>query len=244
MSFYIAGDLGDVNSNLRFYRGGRKRQSRARCSCLDSIMSPRLRGRPKITTDDNQRDAIVQKAWALFIEVGFHNFTMSEVASRCKISKATIYRLFSSKVDLFAAIVHAHRQNMLALPGDYDDLPLDQALEHIFKLGIDSHLDRERVAFLRLALTEEAQFPELGAIFREHGADKSRSLLAEWLARQRASARIEIDDVDSAAKMLMDMIFGAIVVKSRGEFEWPGEEERKIHIRRCIHVFLNGVRAG
>jgi hypothetical protein len=132
---------------------------------------------------------------------------------------------------------------MLALPGDYDELSLEQALEQIFKLDIDTRLDRERAAFLRLAIVEEAQFPELGVILREHGVDKSRSLLAEWLAHQRAKARIEIDDVDSAAKMLMDMIFAAFVVQIHGEFEWPGEDERKIHIRRCIHVFLNGVRA-
>jgi AcrR family transcriptional regulator len=204
------------------------------------INTRKQRGRPKLVSDVTQRKAIIFGAWRLFIEGGYRNFTTDEVAARCKISKRTLYKLFSSKADLFVAIVDAHRQSMLALPGEYDDLPLEEALERIFKIDSDANSYRERIAFLRFAIGEAVQFPELDAILREHGADKSLSLLAEWLDRQRA--RVDIDNVYSAAKMLMDMIFGAVVVKAGGELEWPADEDRRLHMRRCIHVFLNGVR--
>jgi hypothetical protein len=117
---------------------------------------------------------------------------------------------------------------------------LEEALERIFKIDIDPDSYRERIVFLRLAIGEAVRFPELDAILREHGADKSLSLLADWLDRQRA--RVDIDDVHSAAKMLMDLIFGAVVVKAGGELDWPAGEDRRIYMRKCIHVFLNGVR--
>ena len=73
---------------------------------------------------------------------------------------------------------------MLALPGDYDELPLDQALEKIFKIDIDPKADKERVALLRLVLMEALQFPELEDILRRHGGDRSREELANWLSEQ------------------------------------------------------------
>ncbi|MBE0532202.1 MAG: helix-turn-helix transcriptional regulator [Rhodospirillales bacterium] len=179
----------------------------------------------------------------MFIEEGYARTTTDKVAARCKISKRTLYRLFSSKEDLLAAVVDAHRQSMLDLPGNRDDLPLTDALEAIFIIDIDAEADRERVAFLRFALLESAQFPEIDTLVRQRGPEMALALLADWFAHQRTLGRIEIDDVDSAARMLMDMIFGAVVVKTMGELEWPGGDERKTYIRRCIRVFVNGIRS-
>ena len=207
-----------------------------------TISLPRSRGRPKLGSDDAQKNSIIAQAYELFREEGYARSTTDEVAARCKISKRTLYRLFPSKSALFAAIVDAHRQSMLDLPGDYDALPLTDALERIFKVDIDPVVARERFAFLRLMILESAKFPELEAIALQHGRDMSRSLLADWFAHQRTLGRIVIDDVESAAKMLIDMIVGAIVVKIGGEVEWPGGDRYSAYVRRCIHLFVNGIR--
>lgn len=192
--------------------------------------------------DDAQRRLIADCAQELFLEKGYGRTTTDEVAARCRISKHTLYRLFPGKPALFAAIVELHRQAMLALPGDYDGLPLDRALERIFMIDIDPQADKQRVALLRLVMLEAHQSPELGEIIRRHGADKSRAELANWLALQAKSGVLVIDDPDSAARILMDMIFGAIAFKAIDNLSWPGDEDRNAHIRRCIAVFLNGVR--
>jgi TetR/AcrR family transcriptional regulator, mexJK operon transcriptional repressor len=198
-------------------------------------------GRPKLADDQTQALRIVQRARELFISKGYGGTTMDHVAAACHISKRTLYCLFQGKAELFAAIVDAHRQSMLALPANYDGLPIDQALEAIFIIDIDAEADRERVALLRWVTVEAAHFPELGAILRRHGGDRSRADLADWLDRQRARGLITIDDPHSAARMLMDMIFGAIIVKAVGDLEWPKGSQRRAHVRRCIKVFLNGV---
>jgi hypothetical protein len=75
------------------------------------------------------------------------------------------------------------------------------------------------------------------------GADKSKTLLAEWLARQTVFGRLDVDDVHSAAHILMDMAFGAVVTKTGSGPEWPGQEDRKAYLRRCIRIFVHGVAA-
>ena len=210
-------------------------------SAPPSLESRRPRGRPKVMSDAAQRDRIVADAWKLLLEKGYGRTTTDDIASRCRISKQTLYRHFPGKHALFAAIVDSHRQSMLALPADYGDLPIHQALEKIFRIDIDARDDQERVALLRLVIAESQHFPELENLLRRRGADRSRSELADWLAEQARRGLIAVDDADSAARILMDMIFGAMIMKASRRFTWPSAKKRQSHIRRCVSIFLSGV---
>lgn len=208
-----------------------------------SILSPkRGRGRPKTMSDDDRRTLIVAAAREMFISNGYGGTSMDEIAARCRVSKRTLYRLFAAKTALFAAIVEAHRQSMLALPGDYDDLPTDEALERIFRVDIDPEADRERMALLQLVMGEATRFPELSSILWVHGAERARASLAAWLEGQQRRGRIAAPDADNAAWMLMDMVFGPVSRPSRGACGEAGAEKRRTYQRQCIRIFLDGAR--
>ena len=201
----------------------------------------RNRGRPKLASDDIQRLAIVDGARQLFVERGYGRTTTDDVAAQCRISKQTLYRLFPGKAALFAAVVEAHRYSMLALPGDYDALPLEQALAQIFQIDIDPKLDEDRIALLRLVTLETRQHPELEEMLLLYGADRSRVELATWLARTRDRGLIQLDDAESGARILMGMMFGALVLKAGDPSARPSSPKRT-HIETCISIFLNGVK--
>lgn len=207
-----------------------------------TLSSKRGRGRPKTMSDDDRRTLIVAAATELFIATGYGATSMEGIAAWCRISKKTLYRLFESKTALFAAVVEAHSQSMLALPGDYDDLPTAEALERIFRVDIDPEADRERMALLQLVMGEATRFPELGAILWAHGAERSRAALAAWLASQQRQGRLVAMDSDNAATMLMDLVFGPVSRQTRGPCELPGAEERRAYQRQCIRIFLDGAR--
>jgi len=167
---------------------------------------------------------------------------MEEIAARRRISKRTLYRLFPSKAAIFGAIVDDHRHSMLALPGDYDDLPLEEAIGRIFLVDIDEETHRKRIEVLRLVIVEGRQFPELAALLHEHGGDKSLTMLTQWLEAQARRGRIEIEDAGSTAKMLMDVMFGAIAMQGVEGLQWPGGDDWRLHLRRSIRIFVNGLR--
>ncbi|MDE1991038.1 MAG: TetR/AcrR family transcriptional regulator [Rhizobiaceae bacterium] len=203
----------------------------------------RPRGRPKTLTDDERRVDITTEARATFHEFGYGGTTMDLVAARCKISKQTLYRLFSSKTDLFMAIIADHRASMLALPRDSNEnLPLCDVLEQIFMIDIDEQAEREREAFIHLIMNEAQQFPEIAALLRTHGAEQSRQMLADWLTLQRKRGRIEIADTMSGARMLMNMIFGAMISLPGKPNDWPDRETRLRHLRQCIAIFVSGIQ--
>lgn len=203
----------------------------------------RPRGRPKIGSDDARRADIISEARETFYELGYGNATMERVAMRCKISKQTLYRLFSSKTDLFMAIITAHRESMLALPRDPDEtLPLADTLSEIFMIEMPEEMERHREAFIHFILRESQQFPEVAALLTTHGVQHSRTMLADWLRTQHERGRIMAFDSISCARMLMDMVFGAIAELPLGSNDWPNRKARNDHLRQCFHVFLNGVQ--
>ena len=202
----------------------------------------RPRGRPRAVSEETRRNQIIESAFDVFLELGYAGTTTDIVAARCEISKRTLYELFSSKTELFEAVVVAHRRTMLDLPRDQDDLALAEALASIFWIDIDPKLERRRLAFVHLVMTEIRQFPEIGDVLRRVGVEESRRLLADWLALQRDRGDIVSDDVQSDAGMLMDMIFGGLAIGPGGPSKRLDRNQRRNHIRRCIDVFLNGVR--
>ncbi|ESZ13066.1 TetR/AcrR family transcriptional regulator [Mesorhizobium sp. L48C026A00] len=62
------------------------------------------RGRP---ANEALGQTIVDAAYELFVELGFHATTLDKVAQRAKISKLSIYRHFENKEALFSAAIAA-----------------------------------------------------------------------------------------------------------------------------------------
>ena len=60
---------------------------------------------PKIVNKQLKRQNIALNSTELFCEKGFHNLTVSEVASHANIGKGTIYKYFKSKEDIVFAII-------------------------------------------------------------------------------------------------------------------------------------------
>lgn len=201
----------------------------------------RSRGRPKTVPDDARRRTILAEALRMFRESGYAGLTTAALAARCRISKQTLYRLFPSKTELMVAIIESHRQSMVALPGDYDHLPLDEALSLIFFNDIDEDADLERFAFLHLLFVEAARYPELAVISERYGREAILRLLGEWIAHQRRLGRIDVPDADDAARMLMDLVSGSIAPRRGGPMEWPGSARRRSYVSQCIRIFLRGV---
>lgn len=201
----------------------------------------RPRGRPRTETDAAQRERILHIAWTLFAERGYGRTAMTDVAAGARMSLSTIYRFFASKTELFAAIVAQHRHTMLALPGDYDDLPLVEALMRIFHADLDVDAEARRRALITMFIAESRQYPELQPIFHDEGPGQSLALLSAWLEDQKIRGRIAVSNSRIAAKMLMDVAFGAPSLKDGPDPQWPGGDDRAVYLRHCFSMLARGI---
>jgi AcrR family transcriptional regulator len=202
----------------------------------------RGKGRPPSSPDESKRQMIADVTSRLFIEHGYQGVTMAQVAAAAHVSLSTIYRLFPGKPQLFSAIVEWHRHSMMALPGDYDALPIETALEKIFWVDLDSASERRRGELVRRIVAESRKIPELQPMFHDQGPEYSRRLLTEWLERQQVSGRIRVVDAAILAGMLMDIAFGMSSPKFSGDPDWDGSSERTNYLRTCFAMIVGGLK--
>lgn len=78
-------------------------------TCMDDLASPHQRRLPPAdrgrAQDRSRDDLIIGAALDLLGEKGYHGLTMTDVAARAGVSKATLYRRWTAKADLVADAV-------------------------------------------------------------------------------------------------------------------------------------------
>ena len=208
----------------------------------EQVSGQRRRGRPKVAPDAVQRAEIAEAAWAILLERGYGGMSMSDVAARARVSLRTIYRFYPAKQQLFAGVVALQRRSLLALPGNYDHLPLVDALEQIFQIDVPPEAEHQREALMSIILVEGRQFPELSEVLGEHGPAHSRHLLAGWLEGQRSLGRVVFADAGLVANMLMDVVFGAVALRRIDQPVVSDGCDRPAYLRRCFETIVEGLR--
>ena len=60
---------------------------------------------PKIVDHEKMRATLMERAFGLFAEQGFHGVSMRDLGVKLEVSTGTLYHYFSNKNDLFAAMI-------------------------------------------------------------------------------------------------------------------------------------------
>jgi AcrR family transcriptional regulator len=157
----------------------------------------------------DRRAHYIETALHLFTAHGFHGVSVDEVVAEAGGSKATLYRYFRSKRELFEAIIDDLGTTTLPPDDDaIDGAPLGDALR-AFGHGVAAAALSERaIVLLRLAIGEAARFPELGQALFERGPALSYTRFAALVAPRIEAGELAIDDVDVAAEQFIGGIVG------------------------------------
>jgi len=158
----------------------------------------------------DRRRHYLEIAFELFTAHGFHGVSIDQIVSAAGGSKATLYRYFSSKEELFEAIivdlteatVEDRSVDQLAA------LDLEEGLRTIGHATARAALSEQATVFFRLAAGELNRFPRLARVFFERGPAVSYERLREFLAAQVAAGELEIDDLQIAAEQFLGGIVG------------------------------------
>ncbi|KHN54619.1 TetR/AcrR family transcriptional regulator [Pectobacterium fontis] len=141
-----------------------------------------------------RREAIVKTAAQLFQEMGYERATMNELAKRVGGSKATLYGYFSTKDELFTAVVREHATMHLS------EATAELMMDVLESVTLDAQLTRfgERILYVLTndssamaiyrMVVAEAGHSDIGSLFYESGpkenVDKLSELMAAAMARQ------------------------------------------------------------
>lgn len=104
--------------------------------------SPGLRERKK----EQKRERLKQAAYDLFVERGFDDVTVDEIAERAEVSKSTLFRYFDTKEDLLLVDARMHRDALLDALAERpsDEAVLTSLRAALQSLAADYQADRRR----------------------------------------------------------------------------------------------------
>jgi TetR/AcrR family fatty acid metabolism transcriptional regulator len=169
-----------------------------------------------------QREAeILAAARELLREVGYEKFLPAEVARRCAVSEALVYRYFPTKRDLLARVAEEWLAEILADEPDLSGYATTEAgLRALIDYGFD--VIRAEPALTRYILLDLRADPD----FRGSAVHLLNRRFTQLITRllEAGVALGEYRD-DVSVTLVRDMIFGAIEHQTwaylRGEGEFP-----------------------
>jgi AcrR family transcriptional regulator len=188
-----------------------------------------------------KRDAIMQAASRVFIEMGYQRASMAEISTRVGGSKATLYGYFPSKEKLFLEVVRsageAHLRQafdeLLASTGE-----LDPALCRFGEKFIGFLAQPDVLARHRMVIAEAGQ-SDIGRLHYEAGPQHGQATIAGWLATQMSAGRLRQADPAVATAHLLAMLQSEIIPRSLLGLKGGATRPRiKLAVARAVAAFL------
>jgi len=129
----------------------------------------------------SKRQQIAQAAMQLFIQHGYRETSMDQIAAEADVSKHTIYNHFQSKEGLFIELVEQFICEQFQ--PDFNFNPSDEPAEGLRRLA-EAFLAKlnnpEYSAFLRLLIAESGHFPHLAQLFIRRVIGEERHSLKQY----------------------------------------------------------------
>jgi AcrR family transcriptional regulator len=157
---------------------------------------------------------LLQAALSLFVDKGFAATKVEDVARQAGVSKGTLFLYFSSKEELFKAVVRDKIVGQLSqfhAAIDAFDGATDQLMRTFLHAWWQHAQASQSSGIAKLMLSEGQQFPELAAFYREEVIDPARELITRVHARgvQRGEFR-PIDPSYGPLTLLSSILFLAL----------------------------------
>ena len=194
------------------------------------------------TLETNERVVrILRAAQDAFLAHGYHGASTDVIQAAAGVSKATIYKYFSCKEELFrAAITYFSREflaNIKHIAEEYGDP--ETFLYHFGLEFLRSLVSPNGQELFRLMVGEARRFPEVGRLFYSGGPKMTVSLVEEFLKGAHERGALNVPDPVLAAEHFVSMVRGEIVLRClMGVTPRPSEAKMKTYIRATVETFL------
>jgi len=192
-----------------------------------------------------RRTQIVDAALEEFASEGFRGATIKRIARRARLqSHALIYWYFSSKEELFQAVLGRHLPilQLMLDPDALRDRPPEEVLPQVARayLAMADRPIAQRL--LRLLLPEVVRRPEMVDQLGGRMIARILDFIKAYLARQVELGRLRPHDVRASARafvgMLLPQLGGKLLFPALQADGLTDEE----HIATIVAIFLRGLQ--
>jgi TetR/AcrR family transcriptional regulator, mexJK operon transcriptional repressor len=200
-------------------------------------------GRPTRAQQEQRHEELLNVALDIFLEKGFEQTTMEEIAIRVGMSKRTVYARYEDKPRLFKAAVQRAVERYTVPRSAVEALATDNLEETLAAVA------RQRIANVatpvatklqRILTAQSYRFPELFHAAFDEGAGPTINFLKDLFVHYSKQGKINVTEPRRAATAFLSLVVGgpARIIVSGNKIDGKEIDD---HIRFAIDLFLTGV---
>jgi len=184
--------------------------------------------------------ALLEAAERVFLQKGYYQATMNDVANDAGMSKKTIYALIESKADLFAAVL-AHRHESITFPPPEPGWTIADLLTANLLCLARFLLTPTQIALTRLVMAEYTHSPDFGLVFLRSRVMKAKSKLEDCLIGVARDQGMPPHQAKELSAMLFGMALGEFHMSVLIGFRAPPTKQAlESRIRLAVEIFVAG----
>lgn len=196
------------------------------------------------TEDSPKRQQILDGARRMFLSKGFEAASMQDVAREAGVSKGTLYVYFSSKEDMFGALVLSECDRLQAVMRQIGSGSgtVKEQLHAIARQLLATLLQNEVLCAMRMMIGAGDRFPDLARMVYAAGPTRSVLTMSEYLSRRVAAGELDIDDCDAASSEFLDLVIAGQQRRALLMMPPLAPEQLEEYISRRVGMFLSAYR--
>jgi TetR/AcrR family transcriptional regulator, mexJK operon transcriptional repressor len=190
------------------------------------------------------RAAVVEAATGLFLERGYLDTSIDDIAARASVSKKTIYNNFADKERLFTEIVlgitTTAEEFAGSLAASVEDGDVPGMLHALARRHLESVTNPAVVRLRRLISAESGRFPDLAREYYRRAPGRVVAAFADTFADLAARGRLHAPDPTRAAEHFAFLVVGAVLdrIMFDGPDATPDADERERIAQAAVVTFL------
>lgn len=185
-----------------------------------------------IQNAEQKQHVIVSAAEALFLQQGYGVSSMDQIAKKAGVTKQTVYRYFTSKNELFAAVMR-RVQTAKSEAYCFGSRSVAKELTGFASYLLGFHLQQQALGLYRIMLTEAAQ-ENLLTTFKSQGPQHVLKPLIEYLSEQT-----QLEDPNFSAQMFATMILAPRNQMLMSQTRKMKKSAQKEHVLKVTTLFIN-----
>jgi TetR/AcrR family transcriptional repressor of mexJK operon len=200
-------------------------------------------GRPTRAQQEQRHGELLNVSLDIFLEKGFEQTTIEEIATEVGMSKRTVYARYADKGALFKATVRQAIERYTVPREALEKIATDDleaTLAAIARLRIANVRTPVATKLQRILSTQSYRFPELFNAAFEQGAGPTISFISDLFVRYSAEGKIDVTDPPRAATAFLSLVVGgpARIIVSGNKLD---DKEIEKHVRFAVGLFMRGI---
>jgi AcrR family transcriptional regulator len=202
---------------------------------------------PKAALMGRKRAAIVGAAMEAFLERGYAEASVNQIAAVAGVSIKTLYRHFDSKDDLFSAVMQAacgkagdgseDGEDTESPPAWYK-LPPTTALPLAGKDYLHHVLSADQVALYRVVIRDSHRFPEVGRRYQQQTVANHQAKFAGYLDLWAPREGWVVNDTDATSQTFAGLLKAGVFDEVLQGLRTPSDAEINVRAEQAAQHML------